>query len=276
MISQTSLEGYKGASLIRDKHFLYVSPHLLLRPFISSYTISTPTVQTMSNEYAVLPSASSTLVLSVTHHNIISSLRGTNTKVCHVGAFANKLKLLFLIEFHPGGLHPFIKADQSELLDASFMLDQLDKTLKQALEDILLESESIDSLLNTVNRIFIHRLYARPISKDVSAIMNSIISKHGNVSAKRLSSEFYYSEKHIRRLFLRHIGTSPKMFSRIVRVNYALKLLQNKPEPFTEVAVQAGFFDQPHFNKDFKLLCGLTPQDYLKNMSVFYNDSFKM
>lgn len=31
--------------------------------------------------------------------------------------------------------------------------------------------------------------------------------------------EFYYSEKHIRGLFLEYVGVSPKSFSRIVRVN---------------------------------------------------------
>lgn len=276
MISQASLEDYAGASLMRDKHVLYVSPHHLLRPFISSYTISFPSVQTMSDAYAVLPSASSTLVLAVAQNKMISSLRGTNTRVCHVGAFANKMKLLFLVEFHPGGLYPFIRVDQSELLDSSFMLGELDNTLEQALVDTLLESESIDSLLNAVNRILIYKLKAYSINMAVSAIISRIISQHGKVSAKELSSDFNYSEKQIRRLFLTHIGTSPKTFSRVVRVNYALKHLQNKPGSFADVAVQAGFFDQPHFNHDFKLICGLTPQDYLKDMSVFYNDSFKM
>jgi hypothetical protein len=62
----------------------------------------------------------------------------------------------------------------------------------------------------------------------------------------------------------------------IFLVNYALRLLQSKPQCSADVAVQAGFFDQPHFIHDFKAVCGLTPQEYKQNMSVFYNDRFKM
>jgi len=33
----------------------------------------------------------------------------------------------------------------------------------------------------------------------------------------------------------------------------------------TETAFDAGYFDQPHFNKDFKLFTGQTPTDFLKS-----------
>lgn len=276
MISHECLAMYKGRVLVRGERFLYVSPHVLLRPFIANYTISFPTVETMPDEYTILPTASSTLVLSVTRHNILSSLRGTNTKVCPVGAHANKMELLLLIEFHPGGLFPFMKEDQSELLDSYVPMEDLDRTLKRELEEELLQSESAASLIDAVNRIFMKRLNRGLADTSASAIMNHIIRQQGNVGARELSSEFFYSEKHIRRLFLKQIGTSPKMFARIVRVNYALHLLRSKPGYFSVVALQAGFFDQSHFIRDFKLICGVTPQDYMRKMSVFYNDSFKM
>lgn len=276
MISQENIQCYKGISLSRGSNFLYVPPHILLKPYIANYTISFPTPKTMPDEYTVLPTASSTLVISVNNNNIISSLRGVNTKACHVGTHANKMKLLLLIEFHSGALFPFIQIDQFELVDSSFMLTELDRSLTQTLENVLMKSESIEALVEELDRIFINRLINSNPGKDISVIMNTIIRSQGNISARDLSSEFYYSEKHIRRLFLQHVGTSPKMFSRIVRANYALRLLQDNPPSLTDIASQAGFFDQPHFIHDFKLLCGLTPQEYIRNMSVFYNDIFKM
>ena len=35
-----------------------------------------------------------------------------------------------------------------------------------------------------------------------------------------------------------------------------------KNERFTDIALDAGFFDQAHFNKDFKLFTGQTPKAY--------------
>lgn len=259
MISQESIKCYQGISLSHGSNFLYIPPP-----------------QTMPDEYTILPTASSTLIISVNTDSIISGLRGVNTKACNVGAHANKMKLLLLIEFHPGGLYPFIQIDQFELFDSSFMLDELDKTLTQTLENELMKSERIEALVEALDRIFVARLTDCHTGKGISAIMHNIVKRHGNINTQELSSEFCYSEKQIRRLFLHHVGTSPKMFSRIVRANYALRLMQKKPTHLTDVAVQAGFFDQPHFIHDFKMICGLTPQEYRRNMSVFYNDQFKM
>lgn len=276
MISLENITLYQGTSMSRGRDFLHVPPHNVLKPYISNYTISFPTPLTMSDEYTILPTSSSTLTICVSSDSINSGLRGVNTKACNVGAYANRMRLLLLIEFHPGGLYPFIRIDQFELVDSSFSLNDLDKTLTQTLENVLLKSVNIEALVEAIDRIFIARLPDYSTGRDISTCMNSIVKQHGNISVRDLSSEFCYSEKHIRRLFLNRVGSSPKMFSRIVRVNYALRLMQNQPQSFTNIAVQAGFFDQPHFIHDFKAICGLTPQEYIQKISVFYNDTFKM
>jgi AraC-like DNA-binding protein len=276
MITKESIQNYRGKSLNLGSNYLYISPHILLQPYIANYTITFPTSQTMPDAYTVLPTASSTLIISVSADSIFGGLRGVNTKACNVGAHANKMHLLLLIEFHPGGLHPFIHIDQFELLDSSFPLEDLDKTLNQTLEDTLLSSASIESLIDSLDYILLAKLRNRQADKSITTMMQGIIKRHGNISAKELSSEFYYSEKHIRRLFLHQVGTTPKIFSRIVRANYALHLLQTSPAYLTDIGVSSGFFDQPHFIHDFKMVCGLTPMEYKQNMSLFYNDQFKM
>jgi len=75
----------------------------------------------------------------------------------------------------------------------------------------------------------------------IAGILKMIIISHGNISARDLSSELYYSEKQIRRLFHRYVGVGPKTFSRIARVNYALRLLQRQPRRLANIAAQSGF-----------------------------------
>ena len=45
-----------------------------------------------------------------------------------------------------------------------------------------------------------------------------------------------------------------------------------KPCFFANVSQQAGYFDQAHFDKDFKAITGVSPQIYMKTMSDFYYD----
>lgn len=274
MISQKNIESFQGISLCRGNDFINIPPHHILKPYISCYTITIPIE--MSGEYTILPTASSTIVISVSTNSVYSSLRGVNTKACNVGTHANRMKLLLLIEFHSGCLYPFIHTNQYELIDNSFELYNLDKTLTQSIENELIKSECIEDLVESLDTLFIIRLNNFCTGNGIAAMTNRILRHSGTISMRDLSTEFCYSEKHIRRLFLQYVGISPKGFSRIVRINYALRLLQNNPTQLIDTATQAGFFDQPHFNHDFKMICGISPKEYIQNMSLFYNDVFKM
>jgi AraC-like DNA-binding protein len=90
------------------------------------------------------------------------------------------------------------------------------------------------------------------------------------------SLPFYYSERQTRRLFLRYAGINPKKLTRIVRANYALRLIKNGKDFFLDVMEETGYFDLPHFIHEFKIIHGITPQEYKQKMSVFYNDNTKM
>lgn len=115
MISKKNIKCYRGLSLSRGNDYIYIQPNVLLLPYIPCYTITFPA--DMSDDYAILPSASSTIVISVSDNEITGSLRGVNTRVCNVGKHANKMKFLLLIEFHSGCLFPFISTNQSEFVD---------------------------------------------------------------------------------------------------------------------------------------------------------------
>lgn len=276
MISQRVIPSYQGVFYERGPNHLYLPPHAMLRPYISNYTVSFPTQNEMPDDYTILPTASCTLVVSVHDGGIISRLRGVNTRACKVGVHANKMKLLLLIEFHPGGLYPFLPVNQQELLDASVSLDLLDNRLKHSVENALEDAGSIQVLVDGLDGIFLSLLAGHERNEAVASVMRHILMRRGEASIRELSEQTHYSPKHMGRLFTLHIGASPKLFSRVVRVNHAIHLLQGRPANITGVAAQAGYFDQPHFIHDFKSICSLTPQEYLKRMSVFYNDRFKI
>jgi len=274
MITREELKNYKGAFLSRESDSLYVLPHILLRPYISCYTISFPVG--MPDEFTVLPTASSRFVFALDENGIHSSIVGINTKAISIGKYASKMEMLLLIEFHTGGFYPFVKPEQHELVDISFNLTELDKSLSDIIKIELIKSKNIKSLFTALDGIFLRFLANFHEIRIIAAMKNEILARSGNMTTKELSSIFHYSERHIRRLFLRYIGTSPKIFSRIVRINYVLNLLQSDNTRLIDITMKAGFFDQAHFIHDFKSVCGITPLNYIKDMSLFYNDEFKI
>jgi AraC-like DNA-binding protein len=61
----------------------------------------------------------------------------------------------------------------------------------------------------------------------------------------------------------------PKLYSRIVRLNYALQLKGTRADlSWTDVTYEAGYFDQWHLVKDFKSLAGETPSGFLRTIAA--------
>lgn len=65
MISLESMRRYRGAVLMGGGSFLYLPPHQALQSYIANYTITFPTPQTMPEDYTILPTASTTLIIAV-------------------------------------------------------------------------------------------------------------------------------------------------------------------------------------------------------------------
>lgn len=276
MIGLDSILTYRGSSLNRGESFLYISPHPLLFPYIANYTVTCPSHSAMTNEYTILPTASATLTYPIGNHTITGGLRGINTKAAVVGEYANRQDILLLIEFHPSGLYPLIRIPQSELLDDSFLFAQLNAKLDQEIADAVMASDDVHCLKHRLDRIFLSVLADTTIHLQTAHARRMILHAHGAINLRTLTHELFLSERQLERIFAQHLGTSIKTFSRIVRVNHALRLMQSTNASLTTTAVTAGYYDQAHFIRDFRALCGTTPHNYLNSMSDFYNDSYKM
>src|SRR5262247_906476 len=62
---------------------------------------------------------------------------------------------------------------------------------------------------------------------------------------------------------IEQIGLTPKLYARVVRFRRATAMLQKGAEPLIEVALAAGYYDQPHMNAEFRELSGLSPREFL-------------
>ena len=67
------------------------------------------------------------------------------------------------------------------------------------------------------------------------------------------------------RLFNRHLGLTPHAYLTQIRISRSRSLLR-QGQPISQIALDVGFADQPHFTKRFKQLTGTTPALYAKAM----------
>lgn len=83
---------------------------------------------------------------------------------------------------------------------------------------------------------------------------------------KHVQTDLKMSERSLERLFKKHIGISPKLYSRICRFQTSLKMLKTaNTNSLTEIAYLKNYFDQSHFIRDFKYFAGTTPKSFFQD-----------
>src|SRR5262245_47484293 len=89
----------------------------------------------------------------------------------------------------------------------------------------------------------------------------------GQYRIAELADYCQVSVRQLQRGFQQVIGTSPKVFARILRFQEAQRRLMFDPDAdLTTLGYDCGYFDQAHFIKDFKEFSGKTPTEYVQRM----------
>jgi len=83
-----------------------------------------------------------------------------------------------------------------------------------------------------------------------------------NSIADNGSKDLLISDKTMDRYFMKYFGLSRKKISSVLRFQNSLRQIINYGNILPE-----GYYDQPHFIKDFKRCAGMTPGDFLKSIS---------
>jgi AraC-like DNA-binding protein len=94
----------------------------------------------------------------------------------------------------------------------------------------------------------------------VDRCLQLIETTSGQSSISQLAFEIGASSRQLTRRFQNAIGISPKEFSRVSRFLNVLRCLrERKHQTLTETAVSCGYFDQAHFNHEFREFAGMAP-----------------
>ena len=73
---------------------------------------------------------------------------------------------------------------------------------------------------------------------------------------------------HLAREFRRRYRRTVGEYVRQLRIDFACHQLSSSDTPLSEVALAAGFFDQSHFARTFKLITGMSPAAYRKTFHI--------
>lgn len=259
-----------------NKQFNVFPSHTGIRKYIQYYNIVFPTSNTFMPQYTLMPNACGTLSFAFDGSSVIAELWGATTMPISLGAEPNRYRVLLLIQLSSYGLYQITRQSQAEFTGKRLSISDIDNELFNSLYQPFVTSKSTIDLVDTCERVLYKRMEKNFVSDALLLATSMISNSHGKIQVREIAQQTYYSERQLNRLFLAQIGMNVKNYVRLTRFNYVLKHIQKSPCLFAALSQQAGYFDQAHFDKDFKAISGVTPQRYLKTMSDFYYDGMEI
>jgi AraC-like DNA-binding protein len=90
--------------------------------------------------------------------------------------------------------------------------------------------------------------------------VDAVLRTQGQRRIDDVARDLGWSRRRVERVFAQELGIRPKMFARIVRLNAVLAALdQHERADAVDLALAAGYFDQSHLLRDFRVLAGRAP-----------------
>lgn len=251
----------------------YLQPHPLLRPYIAHYTVTPPYHKAVLQPLTLIPDASGCIVYTLLPQRPQGFLWGPTTQTATVGNLPGTEPCHLFVEFRPGGAYRLTGVAQQELTDRVVALPDCLPALHAALCEIIFTADSPAELTAMLDALFLRLLYETPSPNRPS--LGALLTACSPAStAAELADGCCYSLRHLNRLFEDELGIGVKQALRLLRVNRAVMLLHGTPR-LAECAQLLGYYDQSHFIREFRAVCGISPGEYRNNLSVFYNEERK-
>jgi AraC-like DNA-binding protein len=179
----------------------------------------------------------------------------------------------FGVRFAPGAAASLIDTRADALCDDSGTLDEVGHAAAHRLCERVCEAPD-DRARAQIIAAYLRDASSRrrPLDRRLHRATALLRQHHGALAIGELARQVGVSDRHLERLFMERVGTRPKLFARVLRMQRALALLEARPiavaTPALARALAAGFADEPHVVRDFRALTGLTPQALLRERHV--------
>ncbi len=175
----------------------------------------------------------------------------------------------FGIRFLPGKIHHFFSLPPAELYDRLIAAHDIIGRTFQEIEEQLLFARSFQDQIAIVEALLFRLLARRTYQPDARfmRMLRQIYAQHGQISVEQLAKQEQISARHLHRMFEAFLGIGAKKFSRIIRFQHILgQMLSDRPNPFIDLALDHGYFDQAHFINDFRQMFGKAPSSAIVSL----------
>ncbi|MCE2456154.1 MAG: helix-turn-helix transcriptional regulator [Gemmatimonadetes bacterium] len=173
------------------------------------------------------------------------------------------------VRFQPWGAHQFLGVPMRDLADRSTPADEVwrradVRELEERIAAAATDEDRIAALQSFLRRrLDMHR------KQDVSRLVRPLWRTRAPLRIRHVAGSLGVSQRYLERTFDTALGMTPKHLTRLTRFLRACQRLRHGPCPqLTELAYDAGFYDQAHFIHEFRAFSGMTPREFAASARV--------
>ena len=238
-----------------------------LAPFVDCFWIHGCSSRAHSRE-RVLPTGTASLVFAIdADGRTRSSLVGPRSMFVELET--SRLFRAIGVHFKPGGVAPFFGVPSSELRNLSVTLDLVWGRFAASLSDWLwgVDVDYSDEQFDVLERVLVEKggnqfVLHPAVQLGIDAFEQSLGTRSVNAVADQLG----ISSRRFQDIFRSQVGISPKRFCQIRRFAAVLQRVERATDPdWADIGLSCGYFDQAHFNHDFRTFSGTSPSTYLRD-----------
>ena len=169
------------------------------------------------------------------------------------------------VDLTPIGAHMLLGVPMDSLANRVVELEEVLGEFAARLVEQLYETATWQARFDVLDAAIASRVAtAREPSPAISWAWRRLTETGGRLGIGALADELGSSRQYLVTRFREEVGLPPKTLARILRFQRAIRLLARDDETrLTWIAHECGYYDQAHFNRDFREFAGSTPSEFL-------------
>ncbi|MGC2942502.1 MULTISPECIES: helix-turn-helix transcriptional regulator [unclassified Brevibacterium] len=249
------------------------APHPRLRPYVGDY-VGYDIAGVPAGTHLGLPSGMLTFIVALdrpllqvdeatdgadAYDVLLAGLHLRRTLIRHDGAMSG-----IQINFSPMAPRALFGIPAAEFAHHSVDLARISRPLTAELHERVNRETEWSARFAAIDDVLIRTIDdANRPRAEVVAAWHRIIGSHGGVPVSLVADDIGWSRRHLGSQFRSEYGIGPKDAARIVRFDRARRLIPEGRASLAEIAVDCGYADQAHLNRDFREFVGLSPSRWL-------------
>ncbi len=181
------------------------------------------------------------------------------------------------LNFNPTALHKLTNLDVSKFTNKNVKFNQVDPILSRRLEEICKKNnQNLKKLFQEVENLLLELpLIENRNTTAIDKVIDIIHEKEGMLSVNELLGNIPFGQKTLETQFKKIVGLTPSKYIRLHRFLNLMRQFEKNTLSLKDLIYMYDYYDESHFNRDFKSFTSKTPKQFFKNEYVIVKEALK-